>query len=613
MFKKEENSNYISKEEVNKIYEYQKKSFDSKIEDQQKKIDDLVDYISARFGDDLEKSDITKKLKSIENDLKKIKVQYKKDIEESIDILKKQIDETNKDNIQSFNNVNEKNTEITNKYSELFTIYNTETDKITNELKENNNQIVELYDYVQNYIKSEQEYKSDIQKQFEDTDKKIGKINYMGLTGKFDKKLKEAKEDINVQIANTKKEIEALLNEAQKNSNENLINKLASISLDIESNKELLDKVDEKILDEITNINKNVNDNATGVEKLQNIVNRNNEKNQKDIVNLNTSITNLNQQIKTNSSTIKKIVNVINNNNEENSQKIIAFNTNIASLNEKIKNNENISKGLENIVKNNNIKAVEKMATLNTNIQAIQAELKEQIKGANNKNKNDIKDIKVVVDGINNSVNASIGSIEQDILSLREEIKNKLDNNSSTEDIESLRKDYNKYILKMDKELAKISNAIVSVQKKNSETNKNLQIKIKAYIDNKIASINNTENIDSIINKLNLSMAQKEKLQRAQMEQLLNKKLKEIQKENERILNKKIEEINNNMRNMNTYSNSKADYEITSYKASPKKKNMYEIIDEDQILKKSASSKNPLGATKQGKSQILKFFYDDEE
>lgn len=613
MFKKEENINYISKEEVNKIYEYQKKLFDSKIEDQQKKIDDLVDYISVRFGDDLEKSDITKKLKSIESDLKKIKIQYKNDIEENINILKKQIDETNKDTIQSFNNVNEKQTEITNKYSEFFQIYNTEADKITNELKERNNQILELYEYVQHYIKNEQDYKSDIRKQFEDTDKKIGKINYMGITGKFDKKLKEAKKDINNQIANTKKDIETLINEVQKDNNENLINKLASIRLDIESNKEILDKVDEKILDKITNINKDIQDNITGVEKLQNIVNNNNEENQKNIVNLNTNMANLNQQIESNSNTIKQIVNVINNNNEENNQKITAFNTNIASLNEKIRNNENIAKRLESIVKNNNIKAVEKIDTLNTNIQTIQEELKAQIKSANNKNKNDIKNVKVLVDGINNSVNSSIENIEQDILTLREEIKNTLEtNNIATGDIESLRKDYNKYILKMDKELSKISNAIISVQKKNNETNKNLQIKIKAYIDNKIANINNTENIESIINKLNLSMEQKEKLQRAQMEQLLNKKLKEIQKENERILNKKIEEINNTIRNNRLYNNVNST-QISNDKPAHKKKNIYEVIDENQILKRSAASKSPIPTTKPGKSQILKFFYDEEE
>ena len=39
---------------------------------------------------------------------------------------------------------------------------------------------------------------------------------------------------------------------------------------------------------------------------------------------------------------------------------------------------------------------------------------------------------------------------------------------------------------------------------------------------------------------------------------------------------------------------------------------MYELIDNKQILKRSAASNNPLDTTKEGKSQILKFFYDDD-
>ena len=96
------------------------------------------------------------------------------------------------------------------------------------------------------------------------------------------------------------------------------------------------------------------------------------------------------------------------------------------------------------------------------------------------------------------------------------------------------------------------------------------------------------------------------------MEELLNKKLKAIQKENERILNKKIEEISSKLIREN--STRPKPNNVTLYEEAPKKKkNMYELIDENQILKRSAASKNPLSSAKEGKSQILKFFYDDED
>ena len=40
---------------------------------------------------------------------------------------------------------------------------------------------------------------------------------------------------------------------------------------------------------------------------------------------------------------------------------------------------------------------------------------------------------------------------------------------------------------------------------------------------------------------------------------------------------------------------------------------MYELIDENQILKRSAASKKNMTTSQEGKSQILKFFYDEEE
>ena len=52
---------------------------------------------------------------------------------------------------------------------------------------------------------------------------------------------------------------------------------------------------------------------------------------------------------------------------------------------------------------------------------------------------------------------------------------------------------------------------------------------------------------------------------------------------------------------------------VTLYEEAPKKKNIYELIDENQILKRSATNKKPISTSQEGKSQILKFFYDEEE
>ena len=71
----------------------------------------------------------------------------------------------------------------------------------------------------------------------------------------------------------------------------------------------------------------------------------------------------------------------------------------------------------------------------------------------------------------------------------------------------------------MNNELTKIGKDIINAQKKNSEQNKNLQVKIKTYIDTKIAKANNIEKIEGMINKLNLSILEREKVKKLEMEQ----------------------------------------------------------------------------------------------
>ena len=267
---------------------------------------------------------------------------------------------------------------------------------------------------------------------------------------------------------------------------------------------------------------------------------------------------------------------------------------------------------LKDISKNKNIKLEEKIKNTLLTSEQIKEELNEQIINNHDENKAELEKISETVENIKNEMQDTITTIGQKISKVKQEVTSTLENHNN-EDIELLKKDYNKYVTKVNNELAKISKDLLNAQKKNLEQNRNLQAKIKAYIDAKIEKINNSQETEEIINNLNLSMLEREKLQKLEMEELLNKKLKKIQKENEELLNKKVEEMFSKLMKENSTDVRPEPNNVTFYEKPPKKKkNMYEVIDEAKILKRSASSKNPLPTEKERKAQILKFLYDDE-
>ena len=77
---KDNNYEYISRKELEKTYEQQKKMFNQLLNEQQNKIDELVEYVSARFGEDLMNSDINQKLKEIENNVSESLNNFKEEI-----------------------------------------------------------------------------------------------------------------------------------------------------------------------------------------------------------------------------------------------------------------------------------------------------------------------------------------------------------------------------------------------------------------------------------------------------------------------------------------------------------------------------------------------------
>jgi len=874
MFKNnKENINYMSKEEVEKLYEFQKKNFDSKIDEQKNRISELADIISARFGEDIVSSNINTTIKILQNNIKDVEKMYKIDLEASEKIIKKEIEKSEDKVNKNFEKAIQEQVKNYNIANSISNQHGKEIEKINELLHEKDCQILELSNELKDYIDGDLEYKKDIEDKFENTNKKINKINYHGITNKFDKKLQEESKEINekinvlnvvsgensemiedlakkildtnkwatTDITENKKNIDkinekyVILNENINNNNKKTIELINPIQEEQEKLQQLVEGNNVKTLEEITAIKGLVESNKTEVfkliekgqkdldkklkaseienkkvkeqlskeinpikeeqEKLQQLVEGNNvktleeiseikglvesnktevfkliEKEQKDLdkklksnevenkkvkeqlskeinpikeeqtklqqlvegnnvktleeiseikglvesnktevfkliekeqKNVDKKFNNIKDELFKDINVIKEKQNELANNKEleeklaslKNAQKnyedsikkidskIIAE---IEVVNEGVKANKNIIKEINNVVKsdieemskkiqaskqemdnltikfNKDIEQVKNDAnnifakfdtTANENNKNInlkldelsqkledskleidnlkadfiantektkkdiindnkkfERHLSEQININDNQNKESFKKIEETIEDIRTSVSSAINEIGQNVLKLKEETVASIETQKNDEDIEQLKKEHEKYVVKVNNELNKINKSILNAQKKNLEANNNLQLKIKAYIDSKIEKVSGPNNIEDIISELQLSMLEREKLQKIEMEKLLNKKLKEIEKENERILKKKIEELNNNFITNNTI------YKEEKLETSPrKKKNMYELIDTKQTLKRSAASKNNLENTNEGKSQILKFFYDDDD
>ena len=426
-------------------------------------------------------------------------------------------------------------------------------------------------------------------------------------------KLEESASNNNKKLAEEIKQIEENHNKLEglaSSNNTKLSEEINQIKENYNKLEEVSNNNNTKLIEEITAINTNIQKNEDIVNKLSNQITEANTAIKEDVKNNKNTIKKINEELKTQVEQLKletatsytKLETDVTENNKNWNLKLAEITKNLDGSQLEVENLANkITLDLEQ---------TKEFAT-NEN-KKIEAEINEQIKNNDIENKASLKSLEETIEDMKNTMSISIDNLGQEVLKLKEEAKanlEKQDNNNT--DVELLKKEHNKYVLKINSELSKISKAILNMQKKNLETSNNLQVKIKAYIDNKIEKASNTKNVEELINKLQLSILEKEKLQKVEMEQMLNKKIKEIQKENERILNKKIEELNNDfIRNKATFNTIKEErYE----EFSNNKKNIYGLIDNKQILKRSAASKNPLDTTKEGKSQILKFFYDDDD
>lgn len=547
MFKnsKDKEVNYISAEEVEKMYEFQKKSFEAKLLDQQKKIDELTDYISARFGEKVVDSDIGSRLNEFEETIKKIENTYKNNLKKNAKDLKKELE---KETQKIATELNDNQTEWYFKFLQKNEEDNEKIQNLLAKKEENSEKIANLDNLIKTHIEESTENKKEMQEELKNTKQKINKINYAGITSKCDKKIKEECLKLNEKI-------------------EEMNNK----------NKEKRTNMEECFAKEIEQLRSHLQTSSDEMIKLQELFVNENEK--------------------------------TNETKEKHSK-------NISEINEKI---------------------TEITGNFNGRLNELELITKKEI----NEQKTNTENIDSAIEIINSTMGQNYEIIGQELLKLKEETKLNLEKSKNNiTNIEILKKDYNKYVTKMNNELNKLSKSIVNVQKKSLETNQNLQVKIKGYIDNKIIKIDNTKKIENLINNLNISTQEREKTQKLQieeiinnldltirarekaqkleMEELFNKKLKAIQKENERILQKKIEEVSSKFIKENTASENVFNEDInpnkvTFYTESPKnKKNIYEFIDNNQVLRKTAKSKGNLEYPEEGKTQKIKFFYDEE-
>ena len=687
----------VDKEEKEKTYKYQTSLLNDKIQEQQKKLDKLIDIVSARFGDDVIESDVNKKIQDIEDNIKKIENDYKNHIEKNSETMDTKIKNQKEEFSKALDNAETKNTETYKKYFQILETNGKDIEDLKNALSEKQMFIENLYSQVDNFEKDDRIYKKYIQEEFEDTNNKINSINYSGITNKFEKMLKKKDEGLITDLAETKTmfndKINELQNVLQKNSSEldviskKILDDTVGMYTTLKTNEENTNKIDNKLNDHISFITKKsesidekiakINENNSGVSNNITKIFKSIQKNEDEINNINTelkksinSIKLLLKEKESQSNKIEQDKNKIYSLIKQNNDNISSYDNKLGTIDDSIKGinstidvfKTNISKelanktlGMKNAIEkvNNNSKLSIKKITenvqlnnknivlkfrdhdnklksiktdmnnfenaLNKNYEQLKYEIQEKInenigvkKEEQSKLEQANKEINEAIKNVNNKFNSSILNVENEITKLKESTELLKEKNNNSNDIESLKKEYSKYIGNVESSIEKMKKLISTTQEKNIQSNKDLQLKIKTYIDNKNSKM--VSQFNETLSRLNMSILEKEKLQNAEFEKIIAKKLKTMQEENEKTINRKIQELNNAYRKNPNYFGVNSVNSISEPKKTTKpKKKIYETIDKNEVLKQSASSKKQIPATKEKKTKSLKFFYDEDD
>ena len=300
MFKnsRENGFNFIDKDELERTYKHQEKLFNAKLQEQQHQINELVDYVSARFGEDFGDSDINNRIDNLENSVQEIEDGFKANFQYNIKTIEnevkkysnemteklKDIDKLNAEKYNEYGNIVEQNS---NDVKELKDIMFKKIDKInelnahlneTDSVIKGLNNIIMSYDSkvmasaknIEKISANNDALKKTMQDEFDKTNKKIGKINYLGITTKFEKKLKEESDKLKDKIINVNKDLEeyiyiakqAMIEEQEnaKKSSEEITKIYKKIDDTNNTLNNEIDKTNLKIAEILEGRNKDTND-----------------------------------------------------------------------------------------------------------------------------------------------------------------------------------------------------------------------------------------------------------------------------------------------------------------------------------------------------------------
>ena len=267
MFKNVKNSNeieYVEKDELEKTDRHQTKLFDAKIAEQQSNINQLINFISARFGEDFLDSDVNQRVENIEINLQEIEKKHKKDLEENNKTLKKEIEKQNKKIVEEIDNINNTQTSIYNKYFKCLELNENRINEVKDILSQKDKKMAQFDNRLDEYLNQILEYKENVEEEFSNTKAKINKINYSGITNKFDKMLKEQNKKLEVEIAkienSTNKNVDDLASNFEI-SEAKILERVKKLDSDIQDNANKLNNIDNRWIDNYLELNNAIRNN----------------------------------------------------------------------------------------------------------------------------------------------------------------------------------------------------------------------------------------------------------------------------------------------------------------------------------------------------------------
>lgn len=449
---------YVTRNELESTYNYQKKVFDSKIEEINQIVDKIQECFSLRFGEDLGNSRYDKEIEEIKNSLRQVKIdsnnevrEIEKRLENAIDgkiselefknqkVIEENIDKTKdivKDDIEDFyKDVNKRIIQEENILKEFKNI----------KMKELSSSI----EYIEQRAREIKESTEEYARIFREEIKDIGKDGRSRTAiAKQEKTIKEIREN--------KEEIENLINSNVEELYKSIERLQASLKIDVDSKIEKLN---------YENTIKNLRDSITNIEEL--VIENNRE----------------------NSSTIKDLIEDFNSSVEtkinelENNSKLEDLKENLNNLENQIKaDNQNNKTEIENIEKKLENKL--DIETYNNNIEEKINNIQSELQNIDELNKSKINNIEQKFEEEKTNNNENISNLEK---RLTDNLQNELE-----------RLDYKNTINNLKNSLIDIKVQSEKEIQKNKENLEGIQYFFENEIKEKIEDLNYKDTIDKI-------------------------------------------------------------------------------------------------------------------